>query len=217
VNSLRVRDHERSNIQAGQHAERKQHGTTARPDSRHADTKDGVLGGAGELSGFADLVENPEHHDCGLRAALLVKSKAVLQLPLQVSQWGKAMHIVQHLLSQISDGAWQDLTLSAGNIFFCITLIPMLRQPGRPPLLTCIPTGLALVAGNNRSRSRADRARLAMVRQSSAWMRNSSTFCMSGRNAGSGHLVPSRVRTCLAAFAWRSPMRPAAASRLGVG
>jgi hypothetical protein len=57
------------------------------------------------------------------------------------------MHTVQYLLSQISDGTWQDLTLSAGNIFFCITLIPMLRQPGRPPLLTCIPTGLALVAG----------------------------------------------------------------------
>jgi len=57
------------------------------------------------------------------------------------------MHAVQHLLSQISDGTWQDLTLSAGNIFFCITLIPMLRQPERPPLLTCIPTGLALVAG----------------------------------------------------------------------
>jgi hypothetical protein len=37
--------------------------------------------------------------------------------------------------------------LSAGNIFFCITLIPMLRQPDRPPLLTCIPTGLALLAG----------------------------------------------------------------------
>jgi hypothetical protein len=57
------------------------------------------------------------------------------------------MHTVQHLLSQISDGTWQDVTLSAGNIFFCITLIPMLLQPERPPLLTCIPTGLALVAG----------------------------------------------------------------------
>jgi hypothetical protein len=57
------------------------------------------------------------------------------------------MHTVQNLLSQISDGAWQDMTLSAGNIFFCITLIPMLRQPERPPLLTCIPTGLALIAG----------------------------------------------------------------------
>jgi hypothetical protein len=73
--------------------------------------------------------------------------QAVLQLPLHVSQWRKAMRTVQHLLSQISDGTWQDLTLSAGNIFFCITLIPMLRQPGRPPLLTCIPTGLALIAG----------------------------------------------------------------------
>jgi hypothetical protein len=57
------------------------------------------------------------------------------------------MHIVQYLLSQIGDGAWQDMTLSAGNIFFCITLIPMLRQPERPPLLTCIPTGLALIGG----------------------------------------------------------------------
>jgi hypothetical protein len=64
---------------------------------------------------------------------------------------GKAMHTVQHLLLQmllqIGDGSWQDATLSAGNIFFCITFIPMLRQPERPPLLTCIPTGLALVAG----------------------------------------------------------------------
>jgi hypothetical protein len=57
------------------------------------------------------------------------------------------MHTVQHLLLQIGDGNWQDVTLSAGNIFFCITLIPMLRQPERPPLLTCIPTGLALIAG----------------------------------------------------------------------
>jgi hypothetical protein len=57
------------------------------------------------------------------------------------------MHTVQHLLSQIGDSSWQDVMLSAGNIFFCITLIPMLRQPERPPLLTCIPTGLALLAG----------------------------------------------------------------------
>jgi hypothetical protein len=57
------------------------------------------------------------------------------------------MHTVQHLLLQIGDGTWQDVMLSAGNIFFCITFIPMLRQPDRPPLLTCIPTGLALVAG----------------------------------------------------------------------
>ena len=57
------------------------------------------------------------------------------------------MHAVQHLLLQIGDGSWQDVTLSAGNIFFCFTLIPMLRQPERPPLLTCIPTALALIAG----------------------------------------------------------------------
>jgi hypothetical protein len=57
------------------------------------------------------------------------------------------MHTIQHLLSQVGDGTWQDVMLSAGNIFFCVTLIPMLRQPERPPLLTCIPTGLALIAG----------------------------------------------------------------------
>jgi hypothetical protein len=53
----------------------------------------------------------------------------------------------QYLLSQAGDGRWQDMMLSAGNIFFCFTLIPMLRQPERPPLLTCIPTALALLAG----------------------------------------------------------------------
>jgi hypothetical protein len=57
------------------------------------------------------------------------------------------MHTIQHLLSQIGDGSWQDVMLSAGNIFFCVTRIPMLRQPERPPLLTCVPTGLALIAG----------------------------------------------------------------------
>ena len=55
--------------------------------------------------------------------------------------------MLQYLLSQVGDGRWQDLMLSAGNVFFCFTLIPMLRQPERPPLLTCIPTGLALLAG----------------------------------------------------------------------
>src|SRR5215475_1012674 len=55
--------------------------------------------------------------------------------------------MLQYLISQLGDGRWQDLTLSAGNIFFCFTLIPMLRHPERPPLLTCIPTGLALLAG----------------------------------------------------------------------
>jgi hypothetical protein len=53
----------------------------------------------------------------------------------------------QVLLLQIGAERWQDVTLSAGNIFFCFTLTPMLRHPGRPPLLTCIPTGVALLAG----------------------------------------------------------------------
>jgi hypothetical protein len=60
---------------------------------------------------------------------------------------GTTMNLVQYLLSQIGDDRWQDIVLSAGNVFFCFTLIPMLRQPERPPLLTCIPTGLALLAG----------------------------------------------------------------------
>ena len=56
------------------------------------------------------------------------------------------MLTAQYLFSLVGDeGRWQDVMLSAGNIFFCLTLIPMLRQPERPPLLTCIPTGLALV------------------------------------------------------------------------
>lgn len=57
------------------------------------------------------------------------------------------MLTVQHLILQLGDGRWQDVMLSAGNIFFCFTLIPMLRHPERPPLLTCVPTGLALLTG----------------------------------------------------------------------
>ena len=59
--------------------------------------------------------------------------------------WGFVV-TVQQLLMQAYD-RWQDLAISAGNIFFCLTLIPMLRREGRPPLLTCIPTGLGLLAG----------------------------------------------------------------------
>lgn len=55
--------------------------------------------------------------------------------------------MLQQLFLQISADRWQDVTLSAGNIFFCLTLIPMLRHSDRPPLLTCIPTGIALLAG----------------------------------------------------------------------
>lgn len=51
------------------------------------------------------------------------------------------------LLSLIEHDRWQDAILSAGNIFFCFTLLPMLRHPVRPPLLTCIPTGIALLIG----------------------------------------------------------------------
>jgi len=57
------------------------------------------------------------------------------------------MLTLQQLVSQIGDDRWQDVVLSAGNIFFCFTLVPMLRHPGRPPLPTCIPTGVALLAG----------------------------------------------------------------------
>ncbi len=57
------------------------------------------------------------------------------------------MPALQPLFLQLNDGRWQDLALSAGNVFFCFTPVPMLRHPGRPPLLTCVPTGLALLAG----------------------------------------------------------------------
>lgn len=57
------------------------------------------------------------------------------------------MTALQQLLLQINDYRWQDVAFAAGNLFFCFTLIPMFRHPVRPPLLTCIPTGIALVAG----------------------------------------------------------------------
>jgi hypothetical protein len=57
------------------------------------------------------------------------------------------MPALDQLLLLIEQNCWQDAALAAGNIFFCFTLIPMLRHPGRPPLLTCIPTALALLAG----------------------------------------------------------------------
>lgn len=57
------------------------------------------------------------------------------------------MHALDQLLSLMDQNSWQDAMLCAGNIFFCFTLIPMLRDAGRPPLLTCIPTALALLAG----------------------------------------------------------------------
>ncbi len=51
------------------------------------------------------------------------------------------------LLLLLDQNRWQDAVLSIGNIFFCFTLVPMLRHPGKPPLLTSIPTGLALLGG----------------------------------------------------------------------
>ena len=57
------------------------------------------------------------------------------------------MRAFDQILLLIEQNCWQDAALSVGNIFFCFTLIPMLRHPGRPPLLTCIPTALALLAG----------------------------------------------------------------------
>jgi len=57
------------------------------------------------------------------------------------------MPALEQLALLIEQNYWQDAALSAGNFFFCFTLIPMLRHPGRPPLLTCIPTALALLAG----------------------------------------------------------------------
>jgi hypothetical protein len=57
------------------------------------------------------------------------------------------MPTLDQLILLIEQNWWQDAALSAGNIFFCFTLIPMLRHPSRPPLLTCIPTALALLAG----------------------------------------------------------------------
>jgi hypothetical protein len=57
------------------------------------------------------------------------------------------MGVLEHFAWIIEQNWWQDAVLSAGNIFFSLTLIPMLRQPGKPPLLTCIPNAVASLAG----------------------------------------------------------------------
>ncbi len=57
------------------------------------------------------------------------------------------MLTLEQLLLLIEHDGWQDAVLSAGNVFFCLTLIPMLRHPGKPPVLTSLPTALALLAG----------------------------------------------------------------------
>jgi len=57
------------------------------------------------------------------------------------------MLMLERLLLLIEHDGWQDVVLSAGNLFFCFTLIPMLRHPDKPPVLTSMPTALALLAG----------------------------------------------------------------------
>jgi hypothetical protein len=57
------------------------------------------------------------------------------------------MPALDQLLLLIEHNSWQDVALCVGNVFFCFTLVPMLRHNARPPLLTCIPNGLALLAG----------------------------------------------------------------------
>jgi len=40
---------------------------------------------------------------------------------------------------------WQDYVLVAMQVVFCLTLVPMLFTKEKPPLLSSIPTGVALL------------------------------------------------------------------------
>ncbi len=40
---------------------------------------------------------------------------------------------------------WQDYVFAATQVFFCITLIPMLLAKEKPPLVSSISTGLTLL------------------------------------------------------------------------
>ena len=42
---------------------------------------------------------------------------------------------------------WQDYLLTVVQVFFCLTLIPMLWAKEKPPLVSSITTGLALLVG----------------------------------------------------------------------
>ena len=42
---------------------------------------------------------------------------------------------------------WQDYVLTAVQILFCVTLIPMLLATEKPPLSSSVTTGLALLVG----------------------------------------------------------------------
>ncbi len=40
---------------------------------------------------------------------------------------------------------WQDMVIGGGQWFFALALIPMLRSETKPPLVTSLPTGVALL------------------------------------------------------------------------
>ena len=42
---------------------------------------------------------------------------------------------------------WQDYLLTIVQVFFCLTLIPMLLAKEKPPLASSITTGIALLVG----------------------------------------------------------------------
>ena len=42
---------------------------------------------------------------------------------------------------------WQDYFLTVVQVFFCVTLVPMLFAKEKPPLVSSITTGIALLAG----------------------------------------------------------------------
>ena len=45
-----------------------------------------------------------------------------------------------------TDLLWQDVVLTAGQIFFVFALIPMLRSAQKPPLITAVAHGLILAS-----------------------------------------------------------------------
>jgi hypothetical protein len=42
---------------------------------------------------------------------------------------------------------WQDYALTVIQVFFCLTLIPMIAATEKPPLVSSITTGIALLFG----------------------------------------------------------------------
>lgn len=43
---------------------------------------------------------------------------------------------------------WQDYVLAGVQVFFCVTLVPMLLAKEKPPLLASLPTGIALLVSS---------------------------------------------------------------------